>query len=84
MVDYKWTEIFLNNAIVFAETYHKYLVKMKFHEMYRNAAYEDHIYEHYKMLAYKFRGRAEGIRHILLCVSYNREKMEYLNSLLED
>ena len=84
MMDYKWTEMFFNNAIVFAETYRKYLAKIKIYEKFRNVAHEDHIYEYYKMLAYRFRGRAEGIRHIILCVPHSREKMEYLDKLLED
>ena len=82
MIDYRQTEIILDNAINFAENYRNYFLKMKAYELFRSSSYDDHIYEYYKMIAYYFKGKAEGLRLIVLCLGKTSDKMIYLDALL--
>ena len=82
MLDYKQTEMLFNNAINFAEAYHKYKEKMKEYEKTRTVSSDDHIYDYYKVTAYEYKGKAEGIRLTLLAVGRKSNKMTYLDALL--
>lgn len=85
MIDKAWIKVFYNRAVIYAQNYRDYLCKLRNYAENRNVAFENHIYKHYKMLAYKSKGRAEGIIHIFRCLEcISNNEMNELNALLKD